>query len=300
MRIYIELGRKILETGTYKNDRTGAGTISLHGESIRIPVNENAFPIITSKYVPFWMVRDELLWFLSGSTNNHELVKKKINIWTEDNFNFYKKNGGALNFEEFKVAIKHNRELGNLGKQYGWLWRNLSYYDHEGFEIRIDQISTAINQIKNNPTSRRIIVNSWNIPTLDSMALPACHTMFQLLTRGNKLDMILYMRSSDVFLGLPFNITSYALLLFAISKYCNLESGELVIHFGDVHIYQNHVESFLEMESNKRYELPKLVYNDDVCNSIDIYDYCKELDFRLHNYNHNTPIKAKLNTGLQL
>lgn len=260
MRQYLDLLRHILDNGTAKSDRTGTGTISCFGYQMRVNL-EDGFPMLTTKKIHFKSVAYELLWFLKGDTNIQYLTDHGVRIWNE-----------------------WADAEGNLGPVYGKQWR--SWQKPDG--TTVDQISVLVDTIKNNPDSRRMIVNAWNVGELDQMALTPCHCLFQFYVAEGKLSCQLYQRSADVFLGVPFNIASYALLTHMIAHVCGLGVGEFVHTFGDVHLYNNHIEQAREQLSRTPHALPQLVINRQV-NSV--FDFEFE-DFGLLNYNPQPHIKA--------
>lgn len=260
MKQYLQLCRHVLETGTKKNDRTGTGTISTFGYQMRFDLQEG-FPLLTTKKLHMKSIIHELLWFLKGDTNIGYLQEHGVRIWNE-----------------------WADEKGNLGPVYGHQWRSWTGADGQ----TIDQISELIREINNNPHSRRLIVSAWNVGEIDKMALPPCHALFQFYVADGKLSCQLYQRSADVFLGVPFNIASYALLTVMIAKVCGLEPGEFIHTFGDVHIYQNHLEQVNLQLSREARPLPKLRINRDVK---DIFSYEYE-DFVLEGYDPHPHIKG--------
>ncbi|VXB58568.1 thymidylate synthase B [Bacillus sp. 349Y] len=260
MKQYLDLCRHVLDHGTEKGDRTGTGTISTFGYQMRFDLQEG-FPLVTTKKLHVKSIIHELLWFLNGDTNVKYLQDNGVRIWNE-----------------------WADEKGELGPVYGHQWRSWPGKDGE----TIDQIKNLINTIKNNPDSRRMIVSAWNVADVDSMALPPCHCLFQFYVSEGKLSCQLYQRSADVFLGVPFNIASYALLTMMVAQVCDLEPGEFVHTFGDVHIYQNHVEQVnLQLTRDPR-PLPKLGINPDVK---DIFGFRFE-DFTLSGYDPHPHIKG--------
>ncbi|WP_026581337.1 thymidylate synthase [Bacillus sp. J33] len=260
MKQYLELCKHVLENGTKKEDRTGTGTISTFGYQMRFDLQEG-FPLVTTKKLHLKSIIHELLWFLNGDTNVKYLQENGVRIWNE-----------------------WADEEGNLGPVYGHQWRSWTGADG----TTIDQISSLIEQIKTNPDSRRLIVNAWNVGEIDKMALPPCHCMFQFYAADGKLSCQLYQRSADVFLGVPFNIASYALLTMMIAQVCDLEPGEFVHTFGDVHIYQNHIEQVnLQLGRDPR-PLPKMIINPEVK---DIFGF-KFDDFKLEGYEPHPHIKG--------
>ena len=242
MRQYHDLLRHILETGSRHEDRTGVGTISAFGYQTRFDLREG-FPIVTTKRVPFRWVAEELFWFLSGSTDEADLRARGVDIWEE--------------WATAEQTAKFDREAGDLGPVYGYLWRSFGgdYPKING----VDQIARLIREIETNPNSRRLIVSGWNPETCDEVALPPCHTMFQFKVEdGRTLHCQLYQRSADAFLGVPFNISSYALLTHMVAHVSGLEVGDFIHTFGDLHIYSNHLEQVEELLSREPLELPRL------------------------------------------
>lgn len=260
MQQYLDLLKHILENGSTKTDRTGTGTTSCFGYQMRFNLQEG-FPLVTTKKVHMKSIIYELLWFLKGETNIKYLKDHNVSIWDE-----------------------WADENGELGPVYGKQWR--SWEGKDG--VVIDQISDAIKQIKNTPDSRRIIVSAWNVADLPKMALMPCHTIFQFYVADGKLSCQLYQRSADVFLGVPFNISSYALLTMMVAQVCDLEPGDFVHTFGDVHIYSNHMEQVNLQLSRTPYPLPTMKLNPAVKN---IFDFTFE-DFALENYQSHPAIKA--------
>jgi thymidylate synthase len=358
MKQYHEHLEAILKYGTKKEPaREGMpGSISLFGYQNRYNLQEG-FPILTTKEVNFKNIVVELLWFLKGDTNIKYLVDNGCNIWNEDSYNYYLKQfkGGLtpMSFEQFVDRIKNpkgesrvegsNYSLGDCGKQYGWLWRNWSKVNIEGYKDinPIDQIQNLIQGLKSNPLIRRHIITAWNPATLDDMALNACHAFVQFNCReldeedrlniynnniesGKEheylshndldkfnipkyyLDCQLYQRSADMFLGVPYNISSYALLTEIIAKICNMIPGEFIHTFGDSHIYDNHLDQVNELLTRdpEKYELPKLIWNTEAAfeNPVEFTDFIENVepsDFTLVNYQSYPAIKAKLSTGLK-
>ncbi len=286
MQQYLDLCRHVLEHGEKREDRTGTGTISIFGYQMRFDLT-NGFPLLTTKKVFYRGIFEELLWFLSGNTNIKPLVDKKVGIWNEWPYDKYSKSpdfkGETL--EEFIEKIRDDQEFadkyGNLGPVYGKQWR-----DFNG----VDQISQLIEGIKNNPFSRRHLVVAYNPSEVKDMALPPCHSLFQFYVSadGKKLSCQLYQRSGDVFLGVPFNIASYSLLLAMVAQVCDLEPYEFVHTFGDVHIYLNHLDQINEQLSRTPRPLPKLVLNKDVKN---IFDFKYE-DIKIEDYDPYPAIKG--------
>ena len=260
MKQYLNLLQHILDNGTDKSDRTGTGTRSVFGYQMRFDLQEG-FPMLTTKKLHLRSIIHELLWFLEGDTNVKYLKANKVRIWDE----WADKNG-------------------DLGPVYGKQWRSLETRDGE----TIDQIAQAIDLIKNNPDSRRIIVNAWNVGDLPKMALSPCHCLFQFYVANGKLSCQLYQRSADTFLGVPFNIASYALLTMMMAQVCELEAGDFVITFGDVHLYQNHLKQTQLQLTRETRTLPKMRINPSVKSIF----YFKYEDFELTNYEPHPHIKA--------
>ncbi len=246
MRQYQALLRHILENGSRHEDRTGVGTISVFGYQTRYDLREG-FPIVTTKRVPFRWVAEELFWFLTGDTNEKNLQARGVDIWAE--------------WADLEHTSRFGRDEGDLGPIYGYLWRSFGgdYPTMNGF----DQIADLIRQIETNPNSRRLIVSGWNPPTANLVDLPPCHTLFHFKIENERtLHCQLYQRSADAFLGVPFNISSYALLTHMIAHVCGLEPGEFIHTFGDLHIYLNHLDQVSELLSREPLELPTLEFVD--------------------------------------
>lgn len=292
---YLSLLEDILANGVYKDDRTGTGTYSLFGRQIRFDLSEG-FPLLTTKKVFLKGIIHELLWFMKGESNIKYLVDNNVHIWDAWPYRFYKESlenedKVPLSQQEFIEKIKESAEFaskwGELGPVYGVQWRH--WQTPGGGEI--DQISRLINEIKENPDSRRLIVSAWNAADIDEMAkagLPPCHTMFQFYVASGKLSCQLYQRSADVFLGVPFNIASYALLLLMVAQVTGLKPGDFVHTFGDVHIYKNHMSQVKEQLSRDIRPFPTMKINPQVHS---IFEFTIE-DFILENYNPHPPIKA--------
>ncbi len=284
MKQYLDLAKDILANGEKKEDRTGTGTISIFGTQTRYSL-ENGFPLLTTKKVNFNAILHELLWFLKGDTNIKYLVDNNVHIWNEWPFEEFKKSDIYNNetLEEFVEKIKNDdefaKEHGNLGPVYGKQWRDF---------LGVDQIAKVIDQIKNNPNSRRHIVSAWNPTEVDNMLLPPCHSLFQFYVINNKLSTQLYQRSADLFLGVPFNIASYSTLNMLIAHHLDLDNGEFVHTTGDTHIYLNHMEQINLQLTRTPKQLPKLVIKTKREN---IWDYVFE-DFELVDYEHDPFIKA--------
>ncbi len=260
MEQYKKLLSHILENGVQKEDRTGTGTISVFGYQMRFDLQEG-FPVLTTKKLHLRSIIHELLWFLKGDTNIAYLKENNVTIWDE-----------------------WADEQGNLGPVYGYQWRSWPTRDGKS----IDQIKNIIDQIKNNPDSRRIIVSAWNVGEIENMALPPCHAFFQFYVADGKLSCQLYQRSADTFLGVPFNIASYALLTMMVAQVCDLEPGDFVHTLGDAHLYSNHLEQAHTQLERECRPLPTMKINPEVK---DIFDFKYE-DFELVNYDPHPHIKA--------
>ena len=260
MRTYLDLMQHVLSHGTKKSDRTGTGTLSVFGYQIRFNLAQG-FPLLTTKKVHLRSIIHELLWFLQGDTNIQYLKDNKVTIWDE-----------------------WADENGNLGPVYGKQWRSWATVDGRV----VDQISEVVEQIKKNPDSRRLIVSAWNVGELNQMALAPCHAFFQFYVADGKLSCQLYQRSADIFLGVPFNIASYALLTLMVAQVCDLQPGDFVHTFGDAHLYSNHLEQTREQLSREPRPLPTMHINPDVKN---IFDFKFE-DFTLEGYDPHPAIKA--------
>ena len=244
MKQYHDLLRHILDKGTRHEDRTGVGTISTFGYQTRFDLREG-FPIVTTKRVPFRWVAEELFWFLSGSTDDAELQARGVDIWQE--------------WATEEQTARFDRPAGDLGPIYGYLWRSFGgdYPERNG----VDQIARLIREIETNPNSRRLIVTGWNPETCDEVALPPCHTLFQFkVENGKTLHCQLYQRSADAFLGVPFNISSYALLTHLVAHVCDLDVGDFIHTVGDLHIYSNHLDQVNELLSRELLPLPELKF----------------------------------------
>lgn len=260
MKQYLELVKHVLDNGVFKGDRTGTGTKSVFGYQMRFNMADG-FPLLTTKKVHLKSIIHELLWFLQGSTNVHYLQENGVRIWNE-----------------------WAADDGELGPIYGYQWRSWPNYDGG----HIDQISDVVEQIKRNPDSRRLIVSAWNVAQVPQMALPPCHTLFQFYVADGKLSLQLYQRSGDIFLGVPFNIASYALLLLMVAQVTGLEPGEYIHTLGDAHIYSNHFDQVNEQLQRTPRHLPRMVLNPDVKSIFDFrYD-----DFKLEDYDPYPPIKG--------
>lgn len=260
MKQYLDLLNRIMTEGTQKGDRTGTGTMSVFGHQMRFDMEEG-FPLLTTKKLHLKSIIHELLWFLSGDTNVKYLQDNGVRIWNE-----------------------WADENGDLGHVYGYQWRSWPDYNG-GF---IDQIAEAQNTIRHNPDSRRIIVSAWNVADINNMKLPPCHALFQFYVADGRLSLQLYQRSADCFLGVPFNIASYALLLMMMAQSTGLQPGEFIHTLGDAHLYLNHLEQARLQLTREPRPLPKMITNPD---KKDIFDF-EYSDFRLENYNPYPHIKA--------
>lgn len=275
---YLDLLRLVLTEGTEKGDRTGTGTLSHFGAQLRFNLADG-FPLLTTKKVHFKSIVYELFWFLSGSTHVDYLQANGVRIWNE--------------WSTAEQTARFNRPAGDLGPVYGHQWRNYGASQREDGSYNndgVDQITQVIEQIKTNPNSRRLIVSGWNPSEADQVALPPCHTLFQFFVADNKLSCQLYQRSADLFLGVPFNIASYALLTHMVAQVCGLEVGEFIWTGGDCHIYQNHREQVELQLTRELYKLPTLTLNPDVK---DIFAFKYE-DISVDGYESHPAIKAKV------
>ncbi|MCA5012830.1 MULTISPECIES: thymidylate synthase [unclassified Enterococcus] len=309
---YLALGRKILEEGHVKEDRTGTGTKSIFGHQMRFDLSQG-FPLLTTKRVPFGLIKSELLWFLKGDTNIRYLLEHNNHIWDEWAFERYIKSEDyqgpdmtgfgrrVLVDDEFKISYEAEHKAfcekivsddefaakyGELGNIYGAQWRHWETKDG-GF---IDQLKNVIEMIKTTPDSRRLIVSAWNPEDVPSMALPPCHTMFQFYVNDGKLSCQLYQRSGDVFLGVPFNIASYALLTHLIAHETGLEVGDFVHTLGDAHLYTNHVDQMKEQLSRELRSFPTLKLNQE---KESVFDFEME-DIVIEGYDPHPAIKAPI------
>jgi len=262
MRPYLELMERVLENGAHKDDRTGTGTRSVFGHQMRFDLAEG-FPLVTTKKLHLKSIIHELLWFLQGSTNTAYLRENGVSIW-----------------DDWADAE------GELGPIYGYQWRSWPAPDGG----HVDQIAWLINEIRTNPTSRRLVVSAWNVAAIEDMALPPCHTLFQFYVRDGRVSCQLYQRSADIFLGVPFNIASYALLTMMVAQVTGYEPGDFVHTFGDAHLYSNHLEQAAEQLAREPRERPTMTLNPDVR---EIDGFCFD-DFALSNYDPHPHIKAAI------
>ncbi len=262
MKQYLDLLKHILDKGIQKEDRTGTGTISIFGYQMRFNLEEG-FPLLTTKKLHLKSIIYELLWFIRGDTNIRYLKEHGVSIWDE-----------------------WADENGDLGPIYGYQWRSWPRYDGG----HIDQLSRVINEIKNNPYSRRHIVSAWNAADIDKMALPPCHCLFQFYVANDRLSCQLYQRSGDVFLGVPFNIASYSLLVMMVAKVCGLKPGEFIHTLGDAHIYLNHIDQVKLQLARQPRKLPQMIINREVDS---IFDF-RYQDFKLIGYNPHPHIKGEV------
>ncbi|WP_417820037.1 thymidylate synthase [Terasakiella sp.] len=260
MKQYLDLMRHVRDNGVYKSDRTGTGTYSVFGHQMRFDLSQG-FPCLTTKKLHLRSIIHELLWFLKGDTNIKYLKENKVSIWDE-----------------------WADDDGNLGPVYGYQWRSWPTPDGN----HVDQIANLVQQIKNNPDSRRLIVSAWNVANIEEMALPPCHCLFQFYVAEGKLSCQLYQRSADIFLGVPFNIASYALLTMMLAQVCDLEVGEFIHTFGDAHLYSNHMDQVELQLSRTPGPLPTMKMNPDVK---DLFDFTFD-DFELVDYNPQAHISA--------
>ena len=295
MKQYLDLLRKIVSDGAVKSDRTGTGTKSIFGYQMRFDLSEG-FPLLTTKKVYLKGIIHELLWFLNGDTNIKYLVDNNVHIWDNDAYRYYNElciRHGVLPVDRDsflasagEVSPIEGYRFGDLNKVYGYQWRSWPAGDGK----TIDQIAEVIETIKKNPDSRRMIVSAWNVADVSGMALPPCHVLFQFYVCNGRLSCQLYQRSADTFLGVPFNIASYALLTMMIAQVCGLEAGEFIHTLGDTHLYLNHLEQVDEQLSREPRKLPVMKLNPEVGS---IFDFRYE-DFTLEGYDPYPTIKAEM------
>jgi thymidylate synthase len=309
MRAYHSLLRTILAEGNHRGDRTGTGTQSYFGAQFRHNLADG-FPLLTTKKLPFKTIVVELLWFLKGDTNIKYLLENNVHIWTDDAYRVYKAKNKNLDCdpskEKFEELILTSpsfaSEWGDLGPVYGKQWRRWivrpSGFDEDNRDFSptyVDQIKGVIDAIKKNPEGRRHVVSAWNPAEVDRMALPPCHCLFQFYVRDNRLSCHMYQRSADVFLGVPFNIASYALLTHVVAHQTGLGVGELIISFGDVHIYNNHRDQVAEQLTRDPLLLPRLKILSQPDRPIDSYE---PINFLLEGYDPWPAIKGELSVGV--
>ncbi len=297
MKTYLDLLRRIIDEGAVKGDRTGTGTKSVFGHQMRFDLSEG-FPLLTTKKVFLKGVIHELLWFLAGDTNIGYLVRNGVHIWDNDAYRYYgelcaAKGVEPISREQFLAEAESGAEspiegyrYGDLNHVYGYQWRSWPRPDGRS----IDQISEVINTIRRNPNSRRMLVSAWNVAEVEQMALPPCHVMFQFYVADGRLSCQLYQRSADTFLGVPFNIASYALLTMMIAQVCGLQTGDFVHTLGDTHLYLNHLDQAAEQLSREPRKLPTMHLNPEVKS---IFDFRYE-DFTLEGYDPHPAIKAPM------
>lgn len=311
MKQYLDFLQHILDNGVTKDDRTGTGTISTFGYQMRFDLSQT-FPIVTTKAIPFGLIKSELLWFLRGDNNLKYLLENNNHIWDEWGFKRYVESEDytgpdmtdfgrrCLIDEAFNTLYTEElnkycqailtdetfaKKHGNLGNIYGVQWRKWQTTDGQ----MIDQIQNVLDTLRHNPDSRRIIVSAWNPEEIPTMALPPCHTMFQFYVQNGKLSCQLYQRSGDAFLGIPFNISSYALLTVLIAREVGLELGEFIHTVGDAHIYLNHIEQVKEQLSRETFDLPTL----EIISDASMFELNKD-DIRLVNYQKHAKISAPI------
>ncbi len=295
MKQYLDLLHRIRTEGTTKGDRTGTGTMSIFGHQMRFDLSQG-FPLLTTKRVFLKGVIHELLWFLKGDTNIRYLVENGVHIWDNDAYRYYTELCAAgcyeaLTREAFLLSVGEasiipGYRYGDLNHVYGYQWRSWPT-PHGG---AIDQIKQVVESIRKNPNSRRLIVSAWNVAEVDQMALPPCHVLFQFYVAEGRLSCQLYQRSADTFLGVPFNIASYALLTMMIAQVCGLKPGEFIHTLGDAHLYLNHLDQADLQCSREPRELPTMQLNPD---RTSLFDFCFE-DFQLKGYDPYPSIKAEM------
>jgi thymidylate synthase len=295
MQEYLDLLRLVLEQGRPKSDRTGTGTRSLFGAQVRFPLRDT-FPLLTTKKMAWKAIVAELFWFLSGDTNVATLARQNVTIWHGNGYDHYRKvlaparKAEIVSYDEWSRRLVSDAEFaawaGNLGDVYGAQWRD--WRTPQGGSI--DQIARVVEQIRRQPDSRRHIVTAWNPAEVDAMALPPCHALFQFFVLDGELSCQLYQRSADLFLGVPFNIASYALLTCMVAQVCDLKPGDFVHTFGDLHLYDNHVNEAREQLSREPRPLPRLALNPKIR---ELADFTYE-DISLLDYHPHPPIKAPM------
>lgn len=297
MKAYLDLLRRIIDEGAVKGDRTGTGTKSVFGHQMRFDLSEG-FPLLTTKKVFLKGVIHELLWFLAGDTNIGYLVRNGVHIWDNDAYRYYgelcaERGIKPVSREQFMAEAEQGNaseiegyRYGDLNHVYGYQWRSWPRPDGRA----IDQISEVVDTIRRNPNSRRMLVSAWNVAEVEQMALPPCHVMFQFYVADGRLSCQLYQRSADTFLGVPFNIASYALLTMMIAQVCGLQPGDFIHTLGDTHLYLNHLDQAAEQLSREPRKLPTMHLNPDVKS---IFDFRYE-DFTLEGYDPHPAIKAPM------
>ena len=297
MKAYLDLLRRIIDEGAVKGDRTGTGTKSVFGHQMRFDLSEG-FPLLTTKKVFLKGVIHELLWFLAGDTNIGYLVRNGVHIWDNDAYRYYgelcaERGIKPVSREQFLAEAEQGNaseiegyRYGDLNHVYGYQWRSWPRPDGRA----IDQISEVVDTIRRNPNSRRMLVSAWNVAEVEQMALPPCHVMFQFYVADGRLSCQLYQRSADTFLGVPFNIASYALLTMMIAQVCGLQPGDFIHTLGDTHLYLNHLDQAAEQLSREPRKLPTMHLNPDVKS---IFDFRYE-DFTLEGYDPHPAIKAPM------
>lgn len=284
---YLNLLKNILDNGSSKKDRTGVGTIGIFGNQLRFSLKDNTLPLLTTKKMFVRGIIEELLFFIRGETDTKKLEEKKVNIWKGNTSREFLDSRGLGYLPD-----------GSLGKGYGYQWRNfggsgMPFNSRSYYKDGIDQLSNSLNLIKNDPNSRKIIVSAWNPQQLKDMALEPCHMMFQFQVNDGNLNLQWYQRSVDSFLGLPFNICSYAVLLHLFAKASNLNAGDLIFCGGDVHIYSNHIEQVKEQIDRIPFDFPKLKIKKSISSIKDMEDLSFE-DFEILNYQSHPSIKAEM------
>jgi thymidylate synthase len=288
-KVYKFLAQGVLDKGKRKGDRTGTGTISLFGPQVKYNLREG-FPLLTTKKLAVKTIIHELLWFVRGDTDLLTLLENNVNIWTDDAYRDALENGFEGTKEEFVAHVKENQNGYDLGPIYGHQWRSWPKPDGES----IDQLNDVIEEIRNNPDSRRLLVTAWNPSDIPFMTLPPCHVLFQFYVQDGELSCKMYQRSADVFLGVPFNIASYALLVHLVAKMTGLKVGDFIHTFGDTHIYSNHEGQVREQLAREPRPMPQINIK-KVHKRIE--DYTID-DIEIIGYDPHAPIKGKLSVGL--
>lgn len=292
---YLEVASRILKEGVVKEDRTGTGTLSIFGPQMVFDLEEG-FPLLTTKKLPLRIIAEELFWFISGNTNIRTLLDKNVNIWNDDAYRWHLENNpkSTMSKERYLEAVQQGEAdylgLGELGPVYGKQWRSWD----SGNGLVIDQLHDVIESIKNNPDSRRHVVSAWNPGEMEDMALPPCHILFQFYVADGKLSCMLYQRSGDFFLGVPFNIASYALLTHLVAELTGLKVGKFIHNIGDAHIYLNHVKQMETQIGREPKSLPKL----HIKNKKEYIGDYNINDIELEGYDPHPTIKGKLSVGL--